>query len=57
VRDQPDDTRCPCGHDAFDGEWRCVNGRVYGPCEDPFGSGVCVMYDKCSSPNGCCDDE
>lgn len=57
MREQPDDTHCPCGH-PMDGEWRCLNSRVYGPCESPDCYGVCAdIYGGCNSMNGCCDDE
>jgi hypothetical protein len=36
-------------HDCgFDGDWRqCIDGRVYGPCEDENCGGVCEIERDC----------
>lgn len=40
-------TRCPCGHPICD-DYRCINGRIYGPCESEFCGGVCDdNYGRC----------
>lgn len=40
-------------HDCgFDGDWRqCIDGRVYGPCENENCSGVCEI--ECDCPCAC----
>lgn len=57
MREPPDDTRCPCDH-QLNGDYRCLNGLIYGPCSDEMCYGVCADdYGNCKSLEGCCDDE
>jgi hypothetical protein len=45
---------CPCGHTV--GDLRCLNGRIYGPCD--YCDGPCMdTYGRCQSADGCCDEE
>jgi hypothetical protein len=47
---------CPCGHVV--GDLRCLNGRIYGPCDSPHCDGPCMdTYGVCQSADGCCDEE
>lgn len=36
---------CECGYDGED--WRCIEGRVYGPCGHADCGGVCEYLDDC----------
>lgn len=39
------DDDCACG---FDGDWRaCIDGAVYGPCEDEHCGGICEHEGDC----------
>jgi hypothetical protein len=47
--------RCPCDH-QLDGMYRCLNGLIYGPCNDPSCYGICDdTYGQCKSLEGCCE--
>jgi hypothetical protein len=48
---------CPCGHPG-NGEWACLNGRIYGPCDAEACDGICIdVYGRCQSLPGCCDED
>lgn len=47
--------RCPCDH-QLDGQYRCLNGLIYGPCNDPSCYGICDdTHGRCKSLEGCCE--
>lgn len=50
-------TRCPCGH-ALDSDLRCLNGRIYGPCESEHCDGPCTdTHGYCDSDNCLCEED
>lgn len=50
-------SRCPCGH-AVDSDLRCLNGRIYGPCDSPHCDGPCTdTYGRCDSDDCLCPEE
>lgn len=51
----PAPRRCPCGHD-MDSDLRCLNGRIYGPCNSEHCDGPCTdTYGFCSSDGCLCE--
>lgn len=44
---------CRCGH-TLGGQYQCLNGRVYGPCEDECCPGVCLdVFGYCRGDGAC----
>ena len=51
-----DEEWCPCGHGHPD-LYRCIAGRVYGPCDDENCGGVCEWTGDCTSPDCACNND
>ena len=50
-------TVCPCGHD-LSGYYMCINGLVYGPCENEYCGGVCEANGPdCTHPDCACKED
>jgi hypothetical protein len=53
----PKPTRCPCGH-SMDSDLRCLNGRIYGPCDSEHCDGPCTdTYGYCNADGCLCEEE
>lgn len=49
-------TACPCGHPL--GDYMCLNGRIYGPCESEFCGGVCDdTFGTCTADDCACEED
>lgn len=49
-------TWCPCGH-WTGGDYMCLNGRIYGPCDSEFCGGVCDDTHGTCKADGCACEE